>query len=61
MGGTNDEYDEFIVPHFVHHAMIADAQPPQPPEVTLQRCAKMRSLRQPIDGRFDRAEAVSGC
>ena len=50
VGDPDDQDDEFVVPHFVHHAMIADAQPPQTPEVALQRRAEMRCLRQPIDG-----------
>ena len=41
MGNVGGQDDEFIVPDFVQNAMIADAEPSQPPQAALQRCAEM--------------------
>ena len=49
MPDTHDEYDERVVQHFVHDAVVADAHPPQAPEIPLQGASRQRLLRESVD------------
>ena len=49
MADTHDEYDECIVQHFVHDAVVADAHPPQAPEIPLQGTSRQRLLSESVD------------
>lgn len=49
MPDTHDEYDERIVQHFVHDAVVADTHPPQAPEVPLQGASRQRLVRKSVD------------
>ena len=50
VSNTDDQYNERIVLHFVQHAVLADANSPQAPQLPLQRIASERVLRQPVNG-----------
>ena len=49
MSCSYDQDDQFIVPDFVQHPMIADAQPPQAAQIALEDTAKKRIVRQSVD------------
>ena len=45
MGDTNDQHDERILLYFVEYAIIADAEPSQAAQLSLQCAAQERVLR----------------
>ena len=49
VGDTYGEHDQGIFLHFVHCAVIAHANAPQPAQATLQRIPRERVLRQRVD------------
>ena len=49
MPDTHNEHDERVVQHFVHHAVVADAHPPQAAEISLQGASRQRLLRESVD------------
>ena len=57
MGNADDQNDQLVVLDFVHHPVVPHPESPEPPQVALQRGAKMRGLGQPVDGGDD-ARAV---
>ena len=50
MGNSNHEDHQFIVEHFVHHPVVADAYSAKAPQVSFQRVARMGLLPKAIDG-----------
>ena len=51
VGDADDQYHEYIIAHFVKHAVIADPEPTQTPQIALQHTAEERILRQTVDCR----------
>ncbi len=50
MCDSNNEDHEFIVEHFVHHPVVADAYAAKAPQGSFQRVAGVRLLAEAIDG-----------
>ena len=50
MGDSNNEDHQFIVEHFVHHPVVADAHAAKAPQGSFERVAPMRLLGEAIDG-----------
>ena len=51
MGDADNQHDEDRFAHFVNDTVIPDAEPAEAPQITLQRIAEERILRQAVDGR----------
>ena len=50
MCDSNNEDHQFIVEHFVHHPVVADAYSAKAPQNSFQRVARVRLLGKAIDG-----------
>ena len=53
MGDADDQNDQLVVPDLVHHPVVSHPDPPEPPQVALERGAEMGGLGQPVDGGDD--------
>lgn len=60
MGYPDDEDNQLVVEHLVHHPVVADADAAQAPQPALQRIARMRLLAETIDGVDDALTVLAG-
>lgn len=57
---SDDEDYQFIVEHFVHHPVVADAYTAKAPQVSFQRIAGVRLLAEAIDGVHNALTILTG-